>query len=178
LRRRADRVRADAREWAEERFRGLFEQLRVTVYIDAVDRLSTALYISPQYDITERKLAEHALHEAEDRFRAIVEHMPGAIYLDQADSSMQPVFVSPQIERITGVTSEEWMASTDAWVDLVHPEDRGRVVDGYLAAMAARRPWADNLSARPVGLGPHPGRHLRRHRAEVGRASAPRQRAT
>jgi PAS domain S-box-containing protein len=222
-RRRADHVRADARTWAEERFRGLVEQLPVTVYIDAVDSLSTALYISPQYeqltgypselrestpdfwvdhllhpddrdqvleeslrtnatgdpfdveyrivrkdgsvrwvhdnavlvdgpegetvwqgvlvDITERKLAEQALHEAEERFRAIVEHMPGAIYLDEADSSMQPVYVSPQIERITGMTSEEWMASADAWVDLVHPEDRGRVVDGYLAAMVTRQPW-------------------------------------
>jgi PAS domain S-box-containing protein len=223
-RRRADHVRADAREWAEERFRGLVEQLPVTVYIDAVDSLSTALYISPQYeqltgypselrestpdfwvdhllhpddrdqileeslrtnatgdpfdveyrivrkdgsvrwvhdnavlvdgpggetvwqgilvDITERKLAEQALHEAEERFRAIVEHMPGAIYLDHADSAMQPVYVSPQIERITGMTPDEWMASTDAWVDLVHPDDRGRVVDGYLAAMRTRRPWA------------------------------------
>jgi PAS domain S-box-containing protein len=223
-RRRTDHARADAREWAEQRFRGLVEQLPVTVYIDAVDSLSTALYISPQYeqltgypaelrestpdfwvdhllhpddrdrtleeslrtnatgdpfnveyrivrkdgsvrwvhdnavlvdgpggtavwqgvlvDVTERKLAEQALHEAEERFRAIVEHMPGAIYLDHADSSMQPVYVSPQIERITGMTSEEWMAATDAWVDLVHPDDRGRVVDGYLAAMATRQPWA------------------------------------
>jgi PAS domain S-box-containing protein len=223
-RRRANHVRTDAREWAEERFRGLVEQLPVTVYIDAVDNLSTALYISPQYeqltgypselrestpnfwvdhllhpddrdqvleeslrtnatgdpfdveyrivrkdgsvrwvhdnavlvdgpegeavwqgvlvDITERKLAEQALHEAEERFRAIVEHMPGAIYLDLADESMQPVYVSPQIERITGMSSQEWMASTDAWIDLVHPEDRGRMVDGYLAAMVSRRPWA------------------------------------
>jgi PAS domain S-box-containing protein len=49
-RRRAGRVRTDARVWAEERFRGLVEQLPVTVYIDAVDSMSTALYISPQYE--------------------------------------------------------------------------------------------------------------------------------
>jgi len=35
---------------AEERYRTLVEQLPAVVYIDAIDELSTALYISPQYE--------------------------------------------------------------------------------------------------------------------------------
>ena len=35
---------------AEERYRTLVEQLPVAIYTDAVDDVSTALYISPQYE--------------------------------------------------------------------------------------------------------------------------------
>ena len=42
---------ADARAAeAEERYRSLVEQLPIVVYSDAVDELSTALYVSPQYE--------------------------------------------------------------------------------------------------------------------------------
>ncbi len=209
---------------AEDRLRKLIEQLPVTVYIDAVDNVSTALYESPQFeqltgypseirqsrpdywanlllheadrdrvlaesartnktgdpfeieyrivrkdgtvrwvhdhavlavgaegeavwqgvieDITDRKLAEETIREAEERFRAIVEHMPAAIYVDRIDTPPRPLYVSPQIERITGMTKAEWMSATDAWIDLIHPEDRGWVIDAYTASVVTRRPFS------------------------------------
>ena len=46
-----ERMQAEERlRTAEERYRTLVEQLPVAVYTDAVDDLSTALYISPQYE--------------------------------------------------------------------------------------------------------------------------------
>ncbi|MDP9241986.1 MAG: PAS domain-containing protein, partial [Actinomycetota bacterium] len=55
-----ERKRAEdqARE-AESRYRTLVEQLPVVVYVDAVDELSTAFYISPQYE----KLAGYTAEE-------------------------------------------------------------------------------------------------------------------
>ncbi|MEP6758607.1 MAG: PAS domain-containing protein, partial [Actinomycetota bacterium] len=46
---------------AEDRFRTLVEQLPVAVYTDAVDDLSTALYISPQYEQLTGYTAEQRL---------------------------------------------------------------------------------------------------------------------
>ena len=50
---------------AEERYRTLVEQLPVAVYMDAVDELSTALYISPQYELITGYSAEQRMNEPE-----------------------------------------------------------------------------------------------------------------
>ena len=48
---------------AEERYRTLVEQLPVAVYMDAVDELSTALYISPQYELITGYSAERRMND-------------------------------------------------------------------------------------------------------------------
>jgi PAS domain S-box-containing protein len=50
---------------AEERYRTLVEQLPVAVYTDAVDDLSTALYISPQYELLTGYTPEQRLMDPE-----------------------------------------------------------------------------------------------------------------
>jgi PAS domain S-box-containing protein len=50
---------------AEERFRTLVEQLPVAVYTDAVDDVSTALYISPQYETLTGFSPEERLRDPE-----------------------------------------------------------------------------------------------------------------
>jgi PAS domain S-box-containing protein len=46
-----ERKRAeDERRLAEERYRSLIEELPTVVYIDAIDEVSTALYVSPRYE--------------------------------------------------------------------------------------------------------------------------------
>jgi PAS domain S-box-containing protein len=99
-------------------------------------------------DVTERKVAEIALHEAEARYRGIVEHVPAAIYLDRADDSMETVFVSPQIEALTGYSPQEWITRPGLWVELLDPEDRERVVGPYLAAIRDRLPWTADYRMR------------------------------
>jgi PAS domain S-box-containing protein len=100
------------------------------------------------YDITEHKLAEDQLRDAEERFRAIVEHVPAAIYLDRADTSLETVYVSPQIADITGITPQEWTDNPRARLDAIVPEDRDRVLGGYLTAVEARVPWLEEYRLR------------------------------
>jgi PAS domain S-box-containing protein len=105
-----------------------------------------------QFDVTAEKEAEQALREAEERYRGIVEHIPAAIYLDEAGRSMAPVYVSPQIEAITGIPAEEWLADPEAWLHRMAPEDRDRVMGGYLRAAEDGTAWCDEYRLqRPDG---------------------------
>ena len=102
------------------------------------------------YDVTARKDAEQQLRTAEERFRAIVEHIPAAIYLDVPDTSMQTLYVSPQIEEMTGVSPSDWTGRPEAWLEVIHADDRDAVIEGYVDAVGAGRPWSDEYRMRTL----------------------------
>ena len=209
---------------AEARYRGLIETIPAATYIDSVDAISQAIYMSPQvkqiygytpeewrgnpqlweeglhpddrddvvakverhiregvpyeaeyrfrhrdgrwvwvhdeavmipleeggvrvsqgviYDITPQKRQEEQLREAEERYRAIVEHVPSVIYLDKVGPPMESLYVSPVIEEMMGVSSDEWMADPELWLELTHPDDRQAIADGYFAAARSHESWS------------------------------------
>ena len=94
------------------------------------------------YDITPQKQQEEQLRDAEERYRAIVEHVPSVIYLDKVGPPMESLYVSPMIEQMMGVTSEEWLADPELWLELTHPDDRDEMAQGYFDAAAAHEPWS------------------------------------
>jgi diguanylate cyclase (GGDEF)-like protein/PAS domain S-box-containing protein len=65
--------------------------------------------------------AMEQLFEAEARFRGLVEQIPAVVYEDHGNDTM---YVSPQIERILGVTPQEYVADSDMWLRMVHKDDR------------------------------------------------------
>lgn len=93
------------------------------------------------YDITPQKEQEEQLRDAEERYRAIVEHVPSVIYLDKVGPPMESLYVSPVVEQMMGITPGEWLADTDLWQELIHPDDRDEIVAGYLGAARAHEPW-------------------------------------
>ncbi len=83
-------------------------------------------------------MAHDAAHLADSavarRFQRLVENIPGIVaYLDvvQADdpSRSLPVYISPQVEDLLGYPPEEWLTEDELWLDVLHPDDRERMME-------------------------------------------------
>ena len=61
-------------------------------------------------------------------YEALVKQIPAVVYVDADDEVSSALFMSSQVEEMLGYTQEEWLEDPDLWVELLHPEDRGRVL--------------------------------------------------
>ncbi len=73
------------------------------------------------------------LEDAAQQFRRLVENIPGiVVYMDlvQPDNpgSSIPLYISPQIEDLLGYPYAAWMNEDELWLDVLHPDDRERMV--------------------------------------------------
>lgn len=92
---------------------------------DAVDRIYRIVGMA--FDITARKRAEFALQESEERFRQLTENIGSVFWMTDLDKS-QMLYVSPAYESIWGQSCDSLYASIFSWLDVVHPEDRTRMI--------------------------------------------------
>jgi PAS domain S-box-containing protein len=79
-------------------------------------------------DITGQKMAEEALIVSQQSYQGLVERIPGVIYRDTLDEKASTLFISPQIKDLSGYSPEEWQADPDLWLNILHPDDRARVM--------------------------------------------------
>ena len=92
-------------------------------------------FVCQVQDITPYKAAGRALREAEKRYRSLVEQIPAVVYVDRPDGLSSSLYVSPRVETMLGYTVEEWLATPDAWLQYVHPDDRAGVLATVAGAM-------------------------------------------
>ena len=141
-----DRKEAEARlREAEERYRTLVEQLPAVIYIDALDELATARYVSPQYErltgySPEERLSDPGLWmrilHPEDRDRIVAES-------NRMNITGEPYDVEHRIVRKDGRT---------VWVRdhafLVDTPDGERVWQGVLTDITDRKLVEEALASR------------------------------
>jgi PAS domain S-box-containing protein len=106
--------------------------LTVSPLKDADGRITGASKIAR--DITERRRAENEkLHLAAQvegerrRLRELVANVPGVVWeaWGSPDESSQRIdFVSDHVEAMLGYTVEEWLATPNFWLTIVHPDDQ------------------------------------------------------
>jgi PAS domain S-box-containing protein len=75
----------------------------------------------------ERELLAVQVERERGRLRDIVGSVPGVVWeaWGQPDEQAQRInFVSDHVERLLGYTVEEWTATPNFWLRIVHPEDR------------------------------------------------------
>jgi PAS domain S-box-containing protein len=75
------------------------------------------------WDVIQQKLADIALHKSEEKFRTLVDWTyDWEMWLTPAS---EIVYISPSCERITGYTPDNFIASPDLLISIIHPDDRG-----------------------------------------------------
>jgi PAS domain S-box-containing protein len=98
-------------------------------------------------DITERVRAEGEkarlaaeVEEQRHRLDSIIASVPGVVWeaWGVPDESSQRInFVSDYVETMLGYTVEEWLATPNFWLSIVHPEDRERAARTAAATFAS-----------------------------------------
>ncbi len=86
-------------------------------------------------ELADRSRIERALRESEERFRSLIEHTSDIITVVDEDGLVR--YGSPSVETVLGYLPEEVVGRRAE--ELVHPDDRARVLEAHRAAM--RDPW-------------------------------------
>ena len=92
-------------------------------------------------DITRRMQAERALRQSEERMRQMADAIQDVFYLSDAKTN-EIIYINPAFDRIWGISRQQIQSRPRGWMDLVHPDDRERV-------LKALRDW------KPEGSSPH-----------------------
>ena len=96
-------------------------------------------------DVTERKRAEDELQESQRTLRTLIHNLPGAVYRCQHDQQLTIEFITAWSQRITGYAPEDLIFNRRiSRVELIHPEDREKVLNQYEEALAEQKPGRIN----------------------------------
>lgn len=74
----------------------------------------------------EKHSALERLHESEERFRQLAENIAEVFWITDVATN-QILYISPAYEKIWGSPRERLYATSQAWLEAVHPEDRERL---------------------------------------------------
>jgi PAS domain S-box-containing protein len=88
--------------------------------------------LSAEQALVERNRTEAALRASEERIREITDTISEVFWLSNPEKSHLE-YVSRAYETIWGRTRERIYESPLDWVEAVHPDDRGRVVDAAMS---------------------------------------------
>lgn len=94
--------------------------------------------------LAEVQSGQELLREAETRFRLLVETIPGVAYIAEPGESGAWLYISPRLEELLGYPPEDWIADPHAWIELIHPDDRSRVLED-------EEGWIDTTGGVHVG---------------------------
>ena len=108
--------------------------------IGRVDVPGPPLFTACVRDISERRDAEERLRRSEFRSRMLVERLPLSVYIDRLDEVSSNIYTSPQIEQMLGYSVDLWVENRDLFIELLHEEDRERVLAAHQRTHATGEP--------------------------------------
>ncbi len=100
-----------------------------TVFVDftATPNYLPGRHIFILCDVTERRLAEKALRESEERFQYMADNIQEIIWTMDAETK-EVVYVNQAYVTITGHSIESLHKNRSSYRELIHPQDRIRVL--------------------------------------------------
>lgn len=75
------------------------------------------------------------------RYKTLVEQITAVTYVDANDLECTPLYMSPQMETLFGYSDKEWRDNPSLWPDIVHPDDRERVITEHLRTFNTGEPF-------------------------------------
>ena len=72
---------------------------------------------------------------------------PAVLYIDGVDEGDTMVDVGPGIVDLLGMTREEWLATSEGWRDVMHPDDLDRIVEASERTVATGEPFREQYRA-------------------------------
>ena len=96
------------------------------------DQGNVACFEGVNVDITESKAIEEARRESEERYRGLVDSLDAVIFRTNLDNV--PVALYGRVAEQSGYTVRELMEDAHLWTNLLHPDDRERVLQFYRKA--------------------------------------------
>jgi PAS domain S-box-containing protein len=79
--------------------------------------------------------------ELDERYRLLVEEMPLALYVAALHETSHALYVSPAIVDLLGHDLREWRTNPALFEQLVHPDERARVLERVAAARRSGSPY-------------------------------------
>ncbi|GGD16461.1 hypothetical protein GCM10011343_04200 [Flavobacterium orientale] len=93
---------------------------------DEISILQTLVnYISSSI---ERMQNEAIIHESQERFRLLAENIPGTVYLSKNDEKWTKLYINDEVKNLTGYSKEEFLSNEILFINLIHPDDRVKVI--------------------------------------------------
>jgi PAS domain S-box-containing protein len=93
-----------------------------------------------------------SLREAHETYRHLVEGIPAVLYIDAVDDASTNIYTSPQIQDVLGISADAWREDPTMWIDLMHSDDRGRVLAEHMESNRTGEPFVSEYRlSRPDG---------------------------
>ncbi|MDM8522456.1 PAS domain-containing protein [Desulfococcaceae bacterium HSG8] len=84
--------------------------------------------IGTHRDVTEYRQAKKALRVSEARFRNLLRSLNDVVWAATADGS-EMLYINAAANRIYGRPPAEFLENSNLWLDVIHPDDRGPVIE-------------------------------------------------
>lgn len=119
---------------------------RATVALDSEER--TVTWNESADDLGERKQAERDRDPAERRYRELIESLPLVTFVDLVDDRARNIYTSPQVVSMLGWSLDDWATNRKLFQEILHAEDRERVLTAVAHANATRADFDEEYRLR------------------------------
>ena len=89
----------------------------------------------------ERNINESIIYESEEKFKLLANNIPGTVYLFKNDANWSKVYINDQIVKLTGYKNTDFIQNRNDYNQLIHPDDRERVIHSISRSISMRQPF-------------------------------------
>jgi len=112
------------------------------MHVSMIEWEGGGAYLATLRDVTERHRMEEQLRESQRAMATLLSNLPGMAYRCRNDDPMTMLLLSEGCRDLTGYEpSDLSLGGSVSYRDLIHPDDRGRVLEEIRRAVAHGRPY-------------------------------------